>query len=54
MNRKELLETGWVERKEFWIKKGEFGTWLMSEYKNKPKESEEMQDGDLIKRKKGD
>ena len=30
MNRKDLLERGWIEKKEYWIRKGEYGTWLLT------------------------
>ena len=23
-----MVRDGWIERKEFWIKKAEFGTWI--------------------------
>ncbi len=30
MNRKCRLKDDWIERKEFWMKRGEYGTWIMS------------------------
>ena len=29
MNRKQMIEEGWVEKKEFWMKRGEHGTCII-------------------------
>ena len=37
MNRKEMLEAGWIEKKEFWTKKGKyFGTWICNKHSGSP------------------
>jgi len=28
MNRKQMLKDGWLEKKEFWMKKRDYGTWI--------------------------
>ena len=30
MNSKKLLKNGWIEKKEFWMKRGEYGTTIIS------------------------
>jgi len=49
MNEKKLVEDGWVEKKEYWIRKGEFGTWLMT----KTDGSEDRKNINLNKKKDG-
>lgn len=29
MNCKKMLEEGWIEKKVFWMKRGEYGTWFI-------------------------
>jgi hypothetical protein len=29
MNRKKMIADGWVEKKEFWMKRGEYGTTII-------------------------
>ena len=33
MNHIEMLEDGWIERKDFWLKKGKYGTCIISKNK---------------------
>jgi hypothetical protein len=37
MNREQMLKDGWSERKEYWTRKGQYGTWLWNKDKTKEK-----------------
>ena len=32
-----MKENGWIEKKEFWMKKGDYGTWICSKKNKKNK-----------------
>ncbi len=43
MKRKKMIEKGWIEKKEFWMKKGEYGSWIINK-KNKKKSGQHQGD----------